>query len=51
VLASLGLGASVVRISRSFRQWRGAMSPSMRITQRCTAQAAVHPIALISVNC
>jgi hypothetical protein len=45
-LASLGLGASVVRILRSFRRWRGAMSPPMRITQRCSAQAVVHPIAL-----
>jgi hypothetical protein len=46
VLASLGLGASVVKISRSFRQWRGAISPPMRITQRCNAQTVVHPIAL-----
>jgi hypothetical protein len=43
VLASLGLGVSVVKILRSFRQWGDAMSPPMRITQRCNAQAVVHP--------
>jgi len=43
VLASPGLGASVVKILRSFRQWRGAMSPPIQITQRCNAQAVVYP--------